>query len=62
MAKRNRIISDVPKNKDEELRNMLTLAVGSFAEKLTEGKLSDVARPHYQNAFDLASQMLDDLR
>ena len=47
---------------DTELKDMLTLAVGCLAEKLVEGNLSDVARPHYERAFNKASAMLEELR
>lgn len=41
-----------------DMKEMLTLAVGCFAEKLQDPEIQ-VARPHFQNAFDLASKMLD---
>ena len=46
-------------NDDGDMKAMLTLAVGCFAQKLNEPGISEVAKAHYTKAYDLASKMLD---
>lgn len=46
-------------NDNGDQKEMLTLAVGCFAQKLESKDITDVARAEYQKAFDLASKMLD---
>lgn len=43
----------------DDQKNMLTLAVGCFAEKINDRNVSQIAREHYQKSFDFASKMLD---
>lgn len=46
-------------NDNGDMKEMLTLAVGCFAREITGTDITDLARAHYQKAYDLASKMLD---